>query len=379
MGENRKQRAVERIACLSQRGLDVVSFWRECTSVLSGALAFDWYPCWFTLDPTSLLITSHFNEDVDVLDPAVFHNEYVDDDINKIADLATSAVPVSTLFEATSGVPERSLRYRHLLTPFGIDQELVGALRVDNQCWAAVALYREPNRPRFDSSDLRFLAELAPYLAVGARRGLLVGEANEAQGPDSPGLVVVDERGELESMTDGTQRLLTELPDGDVVQDRLPSAVLAVAARARAAATAEDAPASLVFSRVLSRAGRLVVLHGASLASGGTRRAAVIIEPAHPARIAPLLMGAYGLTDREQEVTQLVFQGLSTTQIAEDLFISAHTVQAHLKNIFEKTGVRSRRELTAQVFFSFYEPRVRDNETRARESGMLLGGPFVSP
>jgi DNA-binding CsgD family transcriptional regulator len=379
VGEDRKQRAVERIATLSQRGLDVVTFWRECTAVLSGALAFDWYPCWFTLDPTSLLITSHFNEDVEVLDPAVFHNEYVDDDVNKIADLAASALPVSTLLEATSGVPERSPRYRDLLTPFGIEQELVGALRVDNQCWAAVALYREPKRAKFDPAELRFLGELAPYLAAGARRGLLVGEANEAQGPDSPGLVVVDGRGELESMTAGTQRLLAELPDGDMDQGRLPSAVLAVAARARSAATGEDAPGHLMVSRVLSRSGRWIVLHGASLASGGSQRAAVIIEPAHPARIAPLLMDAYGLTEREQEVTQLVFQGLSTTEIGQHLFISAHTVQAHLKNIFEKTGVRSRRELTAQVFFSFYEPRVRDNEARARESGMLLGGPFMAP
>ncbi|MDQ4068886.1 MAG: LuxR C-terminal-related transcriptional regulator [Actinomycetota bacterium] len=379
MAEDRRQRAVDRIAALSQRGLDVVSFWRECSEILAGAFAFDWYPCWFTIDPASLLITSHFNEDIVELDPAVFHNEYVEDDVNKIADLAASPNPVSTLVEATAGTPERSPRYRELLTPFGIDQELVAALRVDSQCWAAIALYREPGRTPFDASDLRFVAALAPYLATGARRGLLVAEANEAQGPDSPGLVVVDERGELESVTPGTQRWLAELPDGDLDLGRLPSSVLAVAARARSKAIGQEAPGDLVFSRVLSRTGRWVVLHGASLVSGGTQRAAVIIEPAHPARIAPLLMEAYGLTDREQEVTRLVFQGFSTVEIAGRLFISAHTVQAHLKNIFEKTGVRSRRELTARVFFSFYEPRVRDNERRARETEMLLGGPFVPP
>lgn len=230
---------------------------------------------------------------------------------------------------------------------------------------------------RASTADLRFVAELAPYLATGARRGLLVGEANEPQGPDAPGLVVVDERGELESMTPGSRRWLADLPDGDIDRGRLPSAVLAIAARARSGTS--EAPGHLVFSRVLARSGRWIVLHGASLVSGGTQRAAVILEPAHPARIAPLLMDAYGLTEREQELTSLVFQGFSTTDIADRLFISAHTVQTHLKNIFDKTGVRSRRELTAQVFFSFYEPRVRDNERRARDSEVLLGGPVIPP
>jgi DNA-binding CsgD family transcriptional regulator len=47
----------------------------------------------------------------------------------------------------------------------------------------------------------------------------------------------------------------------------------------------------------------------------------VIVEPAYPARITPLLMSAYGLTDREQQVTRLVLQGDSTAQIAEGLVV----------------------------------------------------------
>ena len=80
-------------------------------------------------------------------------------------------------------------------------------------------------------------------------------------------------------------------------------------------------------------------------------------------------MSAYGLTEREQELTRLVLQGYSTTEIAERLVISAHTVQQHLKNIFDKTGVRSRRDLVTKVFFAHYEPRLRDNERRAAAIG----------
>jgi DNA-binding CsgD family transcriptional regulator len=132
----------------------------------------------------------------------------------------------------------------------------------------------------------------------------------------------------------------------------------------------------VALARVLSNSGTWVVLHGATLVGEGPARVAVIVEPAHPARITPLLMAAYGLTEREQEVTRLVLQGDSTAQIAEHLVVSPHTVQEHLKNVFEKTGVRSRRDLVGKVFFSHYEPRLRDNEQRAVDGLPLRGGPI---
>jgi DNA-binding CsgD family transcriptional regulator len=89
-------------------------------------------------------------------------------------------------------------------------------------------------------------------------------------------------------------------------------------------------------------------------------------------------MSAYGLTERERDITRLVLQGHSTTQIADRLVLSAHTVQQHLKSVFDKTGVRSRRDLMGKVFFSHYEPRVRDNEHRTAQGLPLRGGPIKS-
>ena len=114
------------------------------------------------------------------------------------------------------------------------------------------------------------------------------------------------------------------------------------------------------------------------MAAAGPPRVAVIVEPAHPAKISPLLMSAYGLTEREQEVSRLVLQGYSTTEIAERLVISTHTVQQHLRNIFDKTGVRSRRDLVSKVFFTHYEPRLRDNEERLAADRPFRGGPAPS-
>jgi DNA-binding CsgD family transcriptional regulator len=150
-----------------------------------------------------------------------------------------------------------------------------------------------------------------------------------------------------------------------------------VAGRALRAARHRDEPGEIAFARVLSRSGRWIVLHGASLVWDGRRRSAVIVEAAHPSKITPLLMAAYGLTEREQGVTRLVLQGDATTDIARQLDLSPHTVQEHLKNIFEKTGVRSRRDLVGKIFFSHYEPRVRDNERRVSDGLQIRGGPMT--
>ena len=71
-----------------------------------------------------------------------------------------------------------------------------------------------------------------------------------------------------------------------------------------------------------------------------------------------------------------MLQGESTAAIAARLVVSPHTVQQHMKGIFEKTGVHSRRDLVGKVFFSHYEPRLRDNEARTRAERPLRGGPM---
>jgi DNA-binding CsgD family transcriptional regulator len=51
-------------------------------------------------------------------------------------------------------------------------------------------------------------------------------------------------------------------------------------------------------------------------------------------------------------------RGLSTAEVSEELHITPNTVRDHFKAIFDKVGVRSRRELVAQVFAQHYQPRM---------------------
>ncbi len=81
-----------------------------------------------------------------------------------------------------------------------------------------------------------------------------------------------------------------------------------------------------------------------------------MLHLARQPEIASLIVEAYGLSKRECEVTQVVLHGLSTREIADDLHVSAYTVQDHLKAIFAKVGVGSRRELIARLFPQHYSP-----------------------
>jgi len=104
--------------------------------------------------------------------------------------------------------------------------------------------------------------------------------------------------------------------------------------------------------RLRTRGGTWLVAHASPLAGSG--QVALVLEPAKASEIAPIVVEAYGLTAREGEVTRLIARGLSTDEIAAELFLSRHTIRDHLKAIFEKVGVSSRGELTSRLFAEHY-------------------------
>jgi DNA-binding CsgD family transcriptional regulator len=372
------QRGADRIADAVRRGHDVVTLWREVGEIIAPLVPNMMGPCCYTLDPASLLITSHFNPAMYYeLPEEMLRDEYYDEDVHDLVSVARSASGISTIHDAAGGDPSGSPRWQANME-MGGDQELLVALRTrSGATWGSLGLYRPPGEPSFAPEQLEFLRAVAPSLAEGVRRALLIGEARDPDQPDAPGLLVLSAELEIESATPGTERWIDDLPGGSY-GGRLPAAVVSVANAALRSAGGRGVPSEIAVARVLSESGTWVVLHGATLVGAGVARVAVIVEPAHPARISPLLMSAYGLTEREQEIVRHVLRGESTNAIAEHLVVSPHTVQEHLKNIFEKTGVRSRRDLVGKVFFSHYEPRLRDNERRVVEEKPLRGGPAAT-
>ena len=373
-----KERAHERIRSLSRAGLDVAGFLDEASAVLASAVPNESQlngPYWYILDPDSRLITSDYGGEGCELDTSeVMRWEYLDDDFNKYWDVLDHPRRVQTLHEVTGGRPERSRIYREYMAAHGLGQEMLVALGRNTHFWGTVRLNRLAGQPEFDASELAFMAAVAPDLAAGIRRGLVVGEANDPDRPDSPGLIIFDAEGEVVSLSLGARRWIELLPHQNG-RGSLPASIASAAAAALARARGERPTAE---STVVVRSvdGCWIAVYGTAIGLERDAKAAVIIEPAHPDRISPLLMAIHGLTPREQQVTRLVLQGRSTPELADRLQISPLTVQEHLKGIFEKVGVRNRRELVGALFFESFSPRVHDNADRVRTNKPIRGGPL---
>lgn len=357
VNHDRLRRTRAEIVRLSDDGLDWITFSTQATESIRRVVPFQ-RSCWHTIDPGTVLLTGSLNQNIGCSGSWLAEHEYILDDVNKWSFLARSGRQAGATSLATHGDLSRSARHRSQ-EAYGIGDELRGSFVVDGTYWAAAGFLRDEGEPCFTEGDVGVLASLCESLAVGFRRALLSTAAPpEHPRDDGPGVVVFDEHGNAELISPAAERWIEEMveipPPSAPAESKM---VQVIAARARAARAGQDPLEVAARSRVQTRSGSWLLLYGTRLAGGAGGRTAVIIQPAAPSEVAPLVALAYGLSLRECQVTRLCMQGHSTKQMAATLGVSPYTVQDHLKSIFDKTGVRSRGELVGQVFLEHYAPR----------------------
>ncbi len=201
-----------------------------------------------------------------------------------------------------------SIRINELLRPLGLVHELRGAFRVDQSCWGVGSLFRE-GAGDFSDREVEFLAAVTAALAAA---------------------------------TPAAAAWLHSLEEAAPGQFSMVLHALVAQARAATGGTARARMRDVDFGWVILQASRLIT-------GDDPQQMVVTVEPATTRQLLALLLSAYGLTPREQEVCLELMAGSPGPDIARHLFISPHTVHDHLKSIFDKVGVNSRGELVARL------------------------------
>ncbi len=359
MQQRRAEQTRRELIRLCHAGLDSLTLRIEIMKRLRTVIPID-LSFFTTADPATLLFTGAVNELASAT-PQFIENEFLQEDVNKFAWMARSNTPVVNLVQATQGELERSQRYREILAPLALGDELRAALITGGSCWGFMCMHRDQSSPHFTLTEAAFLARLTPHFAEGLRNALLLGNTTGATVLDEPGVLLLAEDLSVVAITPVAERWLAEVGVADWPRKlALPYAVFAVVARLQALEQGNDAQPDLTPRvRLRTASGHWLVLHASRLAGPKTQgQIAVIFEVARPAEVASLIVQAYDLSKRETEIMQSVVRGLSTAEISVTFHISSNTVQDHLKAIFEKVGVRSRRELVGQLFAQHYQPRI---------------------
>lgn len=336
-----------RLEHAAEQSTTPVGLFSEVARALRAAIPLDGW-CGHTLDPSTTMPTGgDFREGfAPHLIPRMLELEYAIGDVNPFNGLCRQGSPVGTILGATDGEPQRSARYRDVVAPSGFEHELRVVFRHQGRAWGAMVLLRAADAPAFKTTEAELLASVSTAMAVAIKRTLLKGHVEVGGLPEHPGLLLLGPDRAVETVTPEGQRWLEELRDGSKA---LPLSVVALASRAA------ESGGTGVRARARVASGAWVTLTAWSLGGG---RTAISLESSAPHDLTALALDAYALSHREREVVELVLLGYSTGQIAERLCLSPYTVQDYLKIVFDKTGVRSRRELAADLFFRHYLPRI---------------------
>lgn len=311
------------------------------------AVGFDAY-AWLLTDPETEVGVSPL-ADVPRLDelPGLIRAKYLTT-VNRWTRMSR---PVERLREATDDHREHSLVWRTFQRPSGVGDVASLVTRDEYGCWSFLDLWRMGDDARFTEVEADQLGRLVPVITSGLRASLVPTFNPVASTVESGGPVVLVLAPDLRvrTQTTETERYLEMLLPPHAGQRAIPAAAYNVAAQLLALEAGIDPhPAS---TRVHIPTRGWFTLRAARLGRPSNTEAdiAVTVEPTPAPDRLSLFALATGLSPRERSVLEVLATGASTRQLADRLYLSEHTIQDHLKSIFDKTGCRSRPTLLANA------------------------------
>jgi DNA-binding CsgD family transcriptional regulator len=352
-------RSGQRVARLCATAADARELRLTVLSELRQVIAFDAY-AWLLTDPQTWVGSAPL-ADVPCLPelPALIRLKY-QTTINRWTGLP--AGQARALHQATGGDLARSRLWRELLHGYGVHDMLSVAFTDRFGCWGFLDLWRSASTPGFSAAEAAFLGQLIKPLTAALRR--TQAEAfTPGQPVTGPVVLLLTPDLRVRAQTGETQDYLRRLVPPDDDQAPVPAGAYNVAAQLLAAEQGVDdhppwARVHLTGGAWLTlraaRIGEADVPDGPAGAAGvaadpAGRDVAVTIEATTPADRAGLFARANGLTRRESELLRQLIAGGDTRDVAQQMFLSTHTVQDHLKSVFAKTGTRSRQALLSRV------------------------------
>jgi len=334
---------------LANAPLDLAMLPDKLLEALGSIVPFDRF-CWGAVDPASLLPTRATGTTVPCTTPLIWEVQELVARGAVRRDLrppARSGRYAARLAEFVDERSEQDPSYQRILRPNGLEHQLRAALVVDGTQWGT--LHIERCRPDFTAREVAIVDALVPHFAHALRRWILATPNHAASGdPAIPGVVLLDEDNNVDSISPEAEHWLSEWRVADL---RVPPPAIAAVVGAARARSDRNNHEIIPSARLRLATGTWLHVRATHLIRPDrAARTAVMLEHASQDQVAPLIARANQLSQRETEIALLVLRGLSTNEIAAKLFISAYTVQDHLKSIFERVGVRSRRELVTEVF-----------------------------
>ncbi|MEE4546735.1 helix-turn-helix transcriptional regulator [Streptomyces sp. V4-01] len=346
--EERRRVLLAEIDSLSHLVMPLHKIVERLTPMLRNAIGFT-ASCWHSVDLATGLITSTMASGLDPHGLAlILRLELWADDGTRFDAIRRSGRAATSLVSSTGGRPERSVRYREALSPYGFADELRINFDLQGTTWGSASFIREAGAPAYTGEDLRLAERIARPLAVLLRTQLLWAAllAMKQAARSEPAVAILAGDNRVVFANQRAQAMIADTTDDVRLPSGLPSAFEMMAEKARRAfvdgPSGELPPVSLCMP-----SGQWLTLHTSTMGGGPGGYVALVVVPATATEIMSTALLAFALSPRERAVVVQVVRGLSTRDIASSLAITPATVQDYLKSVFDKTGVRSRRELVA--------------------------------